>query len=182
MKIPLVEMPEKSKYARIERERRFLLDGFPEGVKVSQVRRITDRYVEGTTLRLREMTDESGQTVFKFTQKLPAAGNGAEQGFITNIYLTREEFDVLAQLPARTLKKTRYSVPPFGIDVFEESLEGLVLAEAEFDSDQAADELRIPSYIAREVTADRRFTGGSLVGASRSELKDWLLEYGVKLI
>jgi CYTH domain-containing protein len=32
------------------------------------------------------------------------------------------------------LNKVRYSVPPLGIDVFEGTLEGLRLAEAEFNS------------------------------------------------
>jgi CYTH domain-containing protein len=153
------------KYARIERERRFLLDGFPVGVPVSRVRRITDRYIDGTRLRLREIEEENQPAEFKLTQKIPQPGEGAQQGWITNIYLSRDEYSVLAQLPAKQLKKMRYSVPPFGIDVFEGPLQGLVLAEAEFDSAEAADALVLPSYILREVTADERFTGGRLAGS-----------------
>ncbi|MGP0076379.1 MAG: hypothetical protein ACLPWF_31070 [Bryobacteraceae bacterium] len=41
-----------SKYARIERERRFLLDRFPVAASVVGIRRITDRYIDGTGLRL----------------------------------------------------------------------------------------------------------------------------------
>jgi CYTH domain-containing protein len=79
-------------------------------------------------------------------------------------YLTRAEFEVLAELPANELRKTRYSVPPFGIDVFEGPLDGLVLAEAEFDSEEAASALTLPSYIVREVSDDPRYTGGFLAG------------------
>jgi CYTH domain-containing protein len=169
-----------SKYARIERERRFLLAQFPSTENVERIRRIADRYIDGTTLRLREQGDDGGPTVFKLTQKIPARASGSEQGFITTMYLTKEEFGVLAHLSAQTLHKTRYSVPPFGIDVFEGTLEGLLLAEAEFDSSSAAAALTLPSFILREVTEDERFTGGQLVRASRGDVETWLLEYGIR--
>jgi hypothetical protein len=78
---------------------------------------IKDRYIDGTLLRLREQTDDGGPAIFKLTQKVPARASGAQQGFITNIYLTEGEFRLLAQLPAKMLSKVRYSVPPFVIDV-----------------------------------------------------------------
>jgi CYTH domain-containing protein len=170
-----------TKYARIERERRFLLHHFPSGAGVARIRRITDRYIDGTGLRLREQSDDGGPTVFKLTQKIPQRAGGAQQGFITSMYLSQDEFRVLAQLSAKNLSKTRYSVPPFGIDVFEGTLQGLILAEAEFDSPAAAAALTLPSYILREVTADDRFTGGRLVRASRRDIETWLLEYGITL-
>jgi len=168
-----------AKYARIERERRFLLDRFPSTAKVLRIRHITDRYVDGTRLRLREQSDEGSSTVFKLTQKVPMRASGAQQGLITNMYVTKEEFGVLSQLSAQILSKVRYSVPPFGIDVFEGTLEGLVLAEAEFDSPAAAAALTLPPFITREVTEDDRFTGGQLVHASRQDILTWLLEYGI---
>ena len=171
----------KHKYARIEWERRFVLDHFPTEANVTRVRCIRDRYIEGTTLRLREQSEGEGHTVCKLTQKLPERGTGAQQGLITSIYLTKDEFDVLAKLPAKVLTKTRHSVPPFGIDTFEDRLSGLVLAEAEFDSAGEVSELTLPSFIVQEVSDDQRFTGGRLVGASRREIQDWLAEYGIRL-
>ena len=169
------------KYAKIERERRFLLVQFPRDAAAVRKRRIRDHYIEGTTLRLREQNYDDGLTTFKLTQKLPVRGNGAQQGFITSMYLTQDEFQVLAQLPGRKLSKTRFSVPPFGIDVFGGLREGLILAEAEFDSAAAADALTVPSFVAGEVSADDRFTGGQIVGASREQIESWLLDYGVAL-
>jgi CYTH domain-containing protein len=144
-------MPQQ-KYAKIERERRFLLAQFPSDATVVRNRRITDNYIEGTTLRLRAQGYTDGTTTFKLTQKLPVRGNGAQQGFITSMYLTQDEFQVLAQLPAKKLTKTRFSVPPFGIDVFDGLLQGLILAEAEFDSAVAAEALTVPSFAAGEVS------------------------------
>ena len=59
-----------SKYARIERERRFLVGHFPHGQPIVRVRRITDRYIDGTDLRLREQKEEDRASVFKLTQKI----------------------------------------------------------------------------------------------------------------
>lgn len=56
------------KYARIERERRFLVDRFPSA-DVARIRHITDRYIDGARLRLREQTDDCGPAIFKLTTK-----------------------------------------------------------------------------------------------------------------
>ena len=100
---------------------------------------------------------------------------------ITTIHLTGDEFCVFAELSAKRLSKTRYSVPAFGIDVFEGELEGLLLAEAEFDSAAEADALTPPFFIFQDVSADTRFTGGQLVRSSRRDIQTWLLEYGIRL-
>lgn len=171
----------RHKYARIERERRFLLREFPRDANVVRIRRIADRYIDGTALRLWEQSDGDSPSIFNFTQKVPARSGGGQQGLITSMELSQDEFRVLAQLSAGRLSKTRYSVPPFGIDVFEGGLEGLVLAEAEFDSSAAADSLTVPSFIVCEVSADDRFTGGQLVNATREDIQNWLMEYGVTL-
>ncbi len=49
------------------------------------------------------------------------------------------------------------------VDVFEGSLDGLVMAEAEFDSDDAMIAFPSPPFALREVTDDPRYTGGMLV-------------------
>ena len=169
------------KHARIERERRFLLERLPANAEVHRVRRITDYYLENTTLRLRVQVDDDGSPLFKLTQKIPSPGAGAQQGWITTMYLAEQEFLMISQLPSRRLDKTRYSVPPLGIDVFDGALKGLILAEAEFDSSASVAELTIPPFIVREVTDDVRFTGGELVRSSRDGLLALLNECGVRV-
>jgi CYTH domain-containing protein len=78
------------------------------------------------------------------------------------------------------LSKTRFSVPPLGIDVFDPPLHGLILAEAEFTTDEAALSFRPPASCIAEVTGDARFTGGHLVQADRQDLLAWLAEYGIE--
>ena len=174
-------MQGQHKYDKIERERRFILDQFPMRAEAVRIHRITDWYIDQTRLRLRRQIDNHGTTAFKLTQKIPSLAGGAQQGFLTTMYLNEEEFLILSELPAKRLEKTRYSTPPFGIDVFEASLTGLILAEAEFESAEQAESLVLPPFIAHEVSQDIRFTGGRLANASRNEVQDWLLEYGVRL-
>ena len=173
--------PSRSRFARPEWERRFLLERFPEDVSVAVVRQILDRYITGTRLRLRRMSDSDGAVEFKLTQKVGDGADGAFQGQLTTIYLTEAEYNVIARLPAALVEKRRYSVPPFGIDVFEGDLRGLVLAEAEFSSEEEAAVVELPAFLSREVTCDRRFTGGCLSVTTRERLIEILGEFGIGL-
>ncbi|MFI1393291.1 CYTH domain-containing protein [Streptomyces griseoaurantiacus] len=167
------------KYARIERERRFLLAEAPEPSTATATRMITDRYLVGTRLRLRRAERSDGSCELKFTQKVSITWPGAIQGLITNTYLSSAEYDLLAVLPAAVLTKTRFSVPPLGVDVFDGTLQGLVLAEGEFTTDEEAQSFMPPPACVAEVTDDARFTGGRLVETSRQDLLQWLAEYGL---
>lgn len=171
----------QSRYARTEIERRFLLAGIPGGAEVVRAVDIDDRYLDGTRLRLRRQADVDGPVVFKLTQKLPAAGPGGEQGTLTTFYVSEAEHAVLAGLAAAALRKRRLSIAPYGVDVFAAPLHGLVLAEVEFASRSDAAALRPAAFCHAEVTADRRFTGGSLARATREEVAAWAAEYGVAL-
>jgi CYTH domain-containing protein len=169
------------KYARFERERRFLLAkplALDEAVRTV---RIVDRYVRGTRIRLRQMLDASASVApvaYKLTQKVPAADGGP--GLITTMYLSSAEYVVFAAVPADELRKTRYSIPPFGVDVFDDALAGLTLAEVEFESDAAMRAFVAPAAVA-EVTRDQRFTGGRLASTTRDELAAILLSFGLRL-
>jgi CYTH domain-containing protein len=169
----------RSRYARTEIERRFLLTGVPAGAEVLRTVDIDDRYLDGTRLRLRRQAQVDGPVVFKLTQKLPAAGPDGEQGTLTTFYVSEAEHAVLAGLPAAALRKRRLSIAPYGVDVFAEPLDGLVLAEVEFASRSDAAALRPAAFCHAEVTADRRFAGGSLARATREQVAAWTGEYGV---
>ena len=90
---------------------------------------------------------------------MPAGRRGFIQGLITNTYLSAAEYDLLASLPAEVLSKTRLSVPPLSIDVFNPPLHGLVLADVEISTDEAAHSFLLPPAAIAEVTDDARFTG-----------------------
>jgi CYTH domain-containing protein len=168
------------KYARRERERRFLLGAVPDEPAPVRTAQITDLYVTSTRLRLRrsvERTATDQVTIYKFTQKLPEE-DGAP-GLITTIYLSAEEYAALSVLPGSKLTKTRLSIPPFGVDIFDAPLDGLFLAEAEFDSDATLAAFEEPTWSVAEVTVDPRFRGGRLASTGADELRSWLSEFGI---
>jgi CYTH domain-containing protein len=114
---------------------------------------------------------------FKLTQKVPSGRPGHVRGLITNMYLSPAEYELLASLPGETISKTRLGVPPLAVDVFDPPLHGLVLAEAEFTTDEAAQSFPVPQAAIAEVTDDARFTGGNLARTSRHDLLAWLSEF-----
>lgn len=165
--------PGHGKYARPERERRFLLAAEPPPGAAD--RRIEDRYIAGTRLRLRHVADGT-DVAYKLTQKVRARGDNPAEGWITNVYLSPEEHALLATLPARTISKTR-SVHAVGghdfvVDVFHGRLRGLRLAEIEVDDLHAP--LPIPTWIGQEVTQDDRYSGGFLASALDEQVADLL--------
>ena len=163
------------KYAKIERERRFLLTELPSDLDLNDgYQRIIDRYIVGTRLRLRRMETATGDRVdLKLTQKYDADGQPGERTIITNFYLNEAEYTLLLGLEAQILTKRRYRYDWQGqrwsIDCFEGALQGLILAEIEFDSDQTMAALEFPPFAKTEVTHDARFTGGVLVTISTEQ-------------
>jgi CYTH domain-containing protein len=173
------------KYARFELERRFLVDHLPD--RKGEGSRITDRYIKNTRLRLRRMEPlAGGEPVLKLGQKDVASPPDFSRMTITNIYLSSDEYDVFAVLPANELQKTRYSLEDagreYGIDVFHGHLAGLILAEVGFETtDQMNEQWRLPPWVVREVSDDRRFTGGALAGLTQDEAAALLRQASVKL-
>lgn len=170
----------QEKYARPEWERRFLLAEVPRG-EVVKTAAITDRYFVGTRLRLRhtvEVDAAGSRTIYKLTQKIPAPTAGP--GLITTMYLDAAEHDRLAALPAAELRKTRLSIPPFGVDLFAPPLAGLLLAEAEFDTAAELQAFTPPPWSRAEVTHDPRFTGGRFALMTAAELAPLLAEFGIR--
>jgi CYTH domain-containing protein len=176
---PSAPTGKSQRYARPERERRFLLAGLPAGA-VERTACLVDRYLVGTRLRLRQIIETQGtstRTYYKLSQKVPAPDGGP--GLLSTTYLSVEEYTLLTTLPAPILRKTRFSVPPFGIDAYEGPLSGLFLAEVEFDDDFAMNAFNPPSWIVAEVTLDSRFTGGHLVTMKSADLIELLSAFGL---
>jgi CYTH domain-containing protein len=141
-----------SRYAHPEREQRWLLDAVPAGAADPVA--IYDRYIIGTRLRLRHAGD-----VYKLGQKIPTADDAVS---LTNIYLTRDEYDVFATLPARELRKRRRFMEwhdhRVAIDEFTDR--DLVLAEVELAPEEPY--LPLPPFAVKDVTGDITYTGGAL--------------------
>lgn len=167
--------PGAGKYARVERERRFLVTRpVPEH---TPERTVVDRYLVGTRLRLRTVSGE-GLLVHKLTQKVRAVPNDPSLVSLTNTYLSVDEHAVLAGLPGNDLHKTRRVVLFEGaswvVDVFAGRWSGLVLAEVEVDDLEAP--LTLPSWVGREVSTDDAFSGGALAAAPAARVAEVLAQ------
>jgi hypothetical protein len=79
-----------SRYARLERERRYLLRELPDGLKLSDPHtQITDNYVTGTRLRLRNVrSPETNEWALKLTQKHAPEPPDFSRTLITSMYLS----------------------------------------------------------------------------------------------
>jgi len=154
----------KLKYAQVERERRWLCRSAPTE-RVVRADAITDLYVEGGGLRLREVRPLGGGPP---TYKLGRKGDlDPQTRLVTSIYLSGAEFALLSGLPGRRLRKVRHHLAPvdglaYGVDVFEGKLAGLILSESEFATAEALAACPGPDFAIREVTQDLRYAGGWL--------------------
>ncbi len=170
-RLPISALP---KYAVLENERRFLVDpGQGPDLTGLSFRHIVDRYLSGTRLRLRSITDSvTGAVEFKFCKKY--LSDDPVSGPIVNMYLSPEEHAALMIVPAQVIIKRRYQITfdgqVFGLNVFEGALDGLVLCEAEADSQAAILAVKFPPWVGREVTDEAFFTGGELSQTGTSEL------------
>ena len=168
----------ESKYAHVERERRFLLRDLPEGLtRADQHLQITDNYITGTRLRLRKVRDpRRNKWTVKFTQKFAPDPADLSRTLITNTYLNAVEAEVLSIFEANEIRKNRYFFESdsrkFSVDMFLGDLFGLVLAEVGFTDDDDLETFQMPSFALADVTNDELFTGGRLSVLTFSEVRE----------
>ncbi|HUD70141.1 MAG TPA: hypothetical protein VMQ40_07870 [Acidimicrobiales bacterium] len=142
-----------TKYAQLEDEQRFVVPGLPEGSHAP--RTIEDRYVLGTRLRVRVVTDDAtGVVVAKLGNKVRRSPSHPSAVWHTTMYLDDAELDILSNLNARGIAKRRWTVAGGCADEFLGPLLGLFLFEGQRPV--------VAPGPAVEVTDDERFTGGAL--------------------
>jgi CYTH domain-containing protein len=175
----------ESKYAHVERERRYLLEDLPEGLsRADHHLQITDNYITGTRLRLRKVRDpRTNKWVVKFTQKFAPDPRDFSRTIITNTYLNAIEAETLSIFAANEIRKNRYKFEfegqPFAVDMFLGDLFGLVLAEISFDSDDELENFSPPPFALAEVTNNEIFTGGKLCQLTFADITEELTRSGL---
>ncbi len=170
--------PAESKYARIERERRYLLQDLPEAMTRADAHvQITDNYITGTRLRIRKVREpRSNKWTVKFTQKFALDPKDLSRTIITNIYLNAQEAEALSMFEANEIRKNRYYFEfvgrPCSVDMFLGGLFGLVLAEVGFASDEDMANFPLPPFALADVTSNPIFTGGHLSETTFEEIRE----------
>ena len=176
-------LPE-SKYARIERERRYLLQDLPAGLsRADHHLQITDNYLTGTRLRIRKVRDpRTNKWVVKFTQKFAPDPKDLSRTLITNTYLNAQEAEILAVFEANEIRKNRYPFEfaerNFSVDMFLGDLFGLVLAEVSFETDEELDSFPRPPFALADVTQNEVFSGGRLCYLTFADVREQLIRAG----
>ena len=145
----------------VEIERKFLVartpDPLPEGEPLEQ------GYLavapDGTEVRIRRRGGRSTLTV----KSGPAHVRVEEE-----LEIDDRRFEALwALTEGRRIAKTRHLVPlgedlTAELDVYAEELDGLLVAEVEFGSEQASAAFAPPHWLGAEVTGDARYANQSL--------------------
>jgi len=93
-------------------------------------------------------------------------GAGLSRGE-AEVEISPEQFEVLWPLTeGRRLRKRRHLLPEDGleieVDIYEGELDGLIVAEVEFDSEDQARSFKPPPWLGDEVTGDERFLNENL--------------------
>ena len=145
-----------------EIERKFLVttipDGLPEpGTEIRQAYLTT----EPTEVRVRSSDGGRHELTIKSLGGLTRAE--------VSVPVASEQFDELWSLAHGVIEKTRRRVDVGGytaeVDVYGGKLDGLVVVEVEFPSEQEATSFVPPSWFGREVTTDGRFRNAALAVA-----------------
>jgi CYTH domain-containing protein/CHAD domain-containing protein len=151
-----------------EIERKFLLVEPPDWLDHSFPVAIEQGYLalaDGVEVRLRKAGDRRLLTVKR--------GDGEVREEV-EIEVDRTQFDALWPLTAsRRLAKKRYRAPledglEAEVDVYDGPLQGLLVAEVEFPSEQRSREFTPPEWLGEEITGEERYANRSLAGAGAS--------------
>ena len=176
----------RTKYAVVERERRWLVDPAVAADVLgrsdySRRLRIADRYVRGTRLRLRTVTAHDGAVVTKLGHKVVVDPEPPSRIEHTSLYLDAAEAELLATLPADALTKDRHRFDHGGrtlaLDVFTGRHAGLVLVEVDLGAGDGTAVAPPPFPVVAEVTADHAFTGGALAQMADGTVDELVTAY-----
>jgi adenylate cyclase len=144
----------------VEVERKFLVSAPPDlgGTDADEIEQGYLAIGADGEVRIRRKGDKLVLTAKR------GSGLSREEG---EVEIDRKSFDALWPLTeGRRLHKRRHVVPHGGLeielDTYEGDLEGLVVAEIEFGSEDEARGFEPPDWLGEEVTGDRRYLNETL--------------------
>jgi CYTH domain-containing protein len=146
----------------IEIERKFVLSRRPEELDDAPSDRIEQGYLaitdDGIEVRVRRIGERTVLTVKQ--------GSG-ERRLEEEVDIPEATFDALWPLTdGRRIEKRRFPLDRDGhqieVDVYAGALEGLIVAEIEFESEPASAAFEPPGWLGTEVTGDARYANQRL--------------------
>lgn len=143
----------------MEIERKFLVTSIPEELSSYPCRQLEQGYLStNPVVRVRKDNDK-----YELTYK----GKGKMVREEYNLPLNKESYEHLkAKADGRIIQKKRYMIP-FGkytieLDIFENDLAPLVIAEVEFSSIEEAENFTAPDWFGEDVTFSKKYHNSTL--------------------
>lgn len=169
----------------LELEKTYLLKSLPKELKNITPVRITDIYIPESTAHAHLRLRQKGAT-YEITKKTLVNPDDASTQTEETIALTEEEFSALATCSSRKVVKDRYKIPVgkylAEIDIFQEKLSGLVLADFEFKTEAEKSAFTPPDFALADVTQEEFIAGGFLSGKTYANLTPSLAQFNYKKI
>lgn len=144
----------------MEIERKYLIHKLPENLSQYEKREIEQGYLcTEPVVRIRRSNE-------KYT--LTYKGRGLLMREEYNLPLTQESFEHLRpKIDGILISKTRYLIPlteqlTIELDVFSGELEGLLLAEVEFETEEDANRFVPPEWFGEDVTFSTEYHNSTL--------------------
>lgn len=151
----------------MEIERKWLAEKskIPHDLEKLKKFRIEQAYISfSPTVRIRSIDNEK----FVLTIKSRSGTDSFLSRKEAEIEISKEEYNsLMKKASGRIIEKTRYLFRREDglleeIDVFEGEFSGLCYLEIEFESEEKAENFPSPEWTEKDVTADKKFTNGSL--------------------
>jgi CYTH domain-containing protein len=169
----------------LELERTFLLKYLPENLGKCSFKEVLDIYVPKAARHPRIRIRKMGQT-FEITKKEQISKADASRQTEQTLPLTKEEFRALSKLEGKRIYKRRYIYNYKGrtaeIDIFKKELEGLAIAEFEFNDYSDMNSFKMPEFCLADVTQEEFIAGGVLCGKSYPDIEKKLSKFGYSKI
>ena len=165
----------------IELERTFLAKFIPEGIRDGK--EIIDIGVPKTAehcyIRIRKYGDK-----IEINKKVVVKEGDASKFNEYIVPLTPEEYEPFSKVEGKPLHKIRYLYDYDGktaeIDVFKGPMEGLVLVDFEFETEEEMKNFEMPDFCLKEVTQEKFMAGGMLSGKNYEDIRGELEKHGYK--
>ncbi|MBO7336643.1 MAG: CYTH domain-containing protein [Lachnospiraceae bacterium] len=164
----------------MEIEKKFLIDKLPKDLDTYEKWEIEQAYLCGNpTVRIRKRDDKYILT-YKSHQGMGKLIRDSKARVCNEVELplTKTAYEhLLEKHDDNIVTKTRYIIPldkkhKIELDVFKGKLEGLVMAEVEFESTEDAKSFEPPRWFGEDVTGDDRFSNRKLSRLEKYDLKD----------
>lgn len=149
----------------MEIERKFTIKTLPDNLEQYEKKEIEQAYLcRKPTIRVRK-SNETYILTYKSKQNPSNPENAtARCNEEVELPLTKKSYEHLKKkADGQVISKTRYIIPTehnrnIELDIFHGYLEGLLFAEIEFESEEAAASCQIPDWFDKDVTFDRRYS------------------------